>query len=49
MINDQEFDALCQNVTLRMIIYFEFVSLLRLMIEQKYIDVVVIICKLRRV
>ena len=47
--NDQEFDALCQDVILKVTMHPEFVSLLRLVAEQKHVDAVVATCRLRRV
>ena len=49
MTNDQKFDVFCQEVTLRMIMYSKFVSLLQLTAEQKHVNAVMIICELRRV
>lgn len=48
-INNQKFDIFCQNVILKIIIHFEFVFLLRLIIKQKHVDAIIIICELRRV
>lgn len=47
--NDQEFDALCQDVALGVTMHPEFVSLLRLVAEQKHVGAVVATCGLRRV
>ena len=47
--NDQEFDALCQDVVLGVTMHPEFVSLLRLVAEQKHVGAVVATCGLRRV
>ena len=47
--NDQEFDALCQDVASAVTMYPEFVSLLQLVAEQKHVGAVVVTCGLRRV
>ncbi len=47
--NDQEFDALCQDVALAVTMHPEFVSLLQLVAEQKHVGAVVVTCGLRRV
>jgi len=47
--NDEEFDALCQDVALAVTMQPEFVSLLQLVVEQKHVGVVVVTCGLRRV
>ena len=47
--DNQEFDALCQDVALAVTMHPEFVSLLQLVAEQKHVDAVVITCGLRRV
>jgi uracil phosphoribosyltransferase/adenylate kinase/phosphoserine phosphatase len=47
--NDQEFDALCQDVALAVNIHPEFVSLLQLVGGQNHIGAVVVTCGLRRV
>lgn len=47
--DDQEFDALCQDVASAVTMYPEFVSLLQLVAEQKHVGAVVVTCGLRRV
>ncbi|MCJ1377066.1 hypothetical protein MMC17_000156 [Xylographa soralifera] len=47
--NDQEFDALCQDVALAITMQPEFVSLLQMVEEQKHVGCVVVTCGLRRV
>ncbi|MCJ1404901.1 hypothetical protein MMC11_008127 [Xylographa trunciseda] len=47
--NDQEFDALCQDVASKVTMHPEFVSLLQLVAEQKHVSAVVVTCGLRRV
>jgi len=47
--DDQEFDTFCQTVVSEVTIYPEFVSLLQLISEQKYIGAVVITSGLRRI
>ena len=47
--DDQEFDALCQDVALAVTMHPEFVSLLQLVAEQKHVGAVVVTCGLRRV
>ena len=47
--NDQEFDALCQNVASAVSMYPEVVSLLQVVSEQKHVGAVVVTCGLRRV
>lgn len=47
--DDQQFDALCQDVALAVIMHPEFVSLLQLVAEQKHVGAVVVTCGLRRV
>lgn len=45
--NDQEFDALCQDVALAVTMHPEFVSLLQLVAEQKHVRALVVTCGLR--
>lgn len=47
--NDEEFDALCQDVALAVTMHPDFVSLLQLVSEQKHVGAVVVTCGLRRV
>ncbi|OCK85219.1 hypothetical protein K432DRAFT_400421 [Lepidopterella palustris CBS 459.81] len=47
--DDQEFDALCQNVASAVTMHPEFVSLLQLVAEQEHVGAVVVSCGLRRV
>ena len=47
--NDQEFDVFCHNVALAVTMHAEFMSLLRLVVEQEHVAVVVVTCGLRRV
>ena len=47
--NDQDFNALCQDVASAVTMYPEFVSLLQLVAEQKHVGAVVVTCGLRRV
>ena len=47
--DDQEFDALCQDVALAVTMHPELVSLLQLVAEQKHVGAVVVTCGLRRV
>ncbi|KAF2183747.1 hypothetical protein K469DRAFT_582257 [Zopfia rhizophila CBS 207.26] len=47
--DDEEFDALCQDVASAVTMHPEFVSLLQLVAEQEHIGVVVVSCGLRRV
>ena len=47
--NDQDFDALCQDVASAVTMHPEFVSLLQLVVEQKHVGAVVVTCGLRRV
>ena len=47
--DDQEFDALCQNVASAVTMHPEFVSLLQLVAEQEHVGAVVVTCGLRRV
>ena len=46
---DQEFDALCQDVASAVTMYPEFVSLLQLVAEQEHVRAVIVSCGLRRV
>ncbi|KAF7508333.1 hypothetical protein GJ744_009324 [Endocarpon pusillum] len=46
---DQEFDALCQDVASAVTMYPEFVSLLHLVAEQDHVRAVIVTCGLRRV
>jgi uracil phosphoribosyltransferase/adenylate kinase/phosphoserine phosphatase len=47
--DDQEFDTLCQDVASVVTMHPEFVSLLRLVAEQKHVGAVIVSCGLRRV
>ena len=47
--DDQEFDTLCQDVSLAVTMHAEFVSLLQVVSEQEHIGAVVVTCGLRRV
>ncbi|KAI9780695.1 MAG: hypothetical protein M1816_002773 [Peltula sp. TS41687] len=47
--NDQEYDALCQDVSSAVAMHPEFVSLLQLVAEQEHVGAVVVTCGLRRV
>ena len=47
--DDQEFDALCQDVASAVTMHPEFVSLLQLVAEQEHVGAVIISCGLRRV
>ncbi|OCL13444.1 hypothetical protein AOQ84DRAFT_372188 [Glonium stellatum] len=47
--DDQEFDALCQDVASAVTMHPEFVSLLQLVTEQQHIGAVIVSCGLRRV
>lgn len=47
--DDQEFDALCQNVALAVTMHPQFVSLLQLVEKHEHIAAVIISCGLRRV
>ena len=47
--DDQDFDALCQDVASVVTMHPEFVSLLHLVAEQKHIGAIVVTCGLRRV
>ena len=47
--DDQEFDALCQNVASAVMMHPEFVSLLQLVAEQKHVGAVVVTSGLRRI
>jgi len=47
--DDQEFDAICQDVASAVIMHPEFVSLLQLIAEQEHVGAVVVSCGLRRV
>ena len=47
--DDQEFDALCQDVASAVTMHPELVSLLQLVAEQKHVGAVVVTCGLRRV
>ncbi|CAM6002791.1 unnamed protein product [Sphagnum balticum] len=49
MADDQEFNALCEDVASAVTMHPEFVSLLRLVSEQEHVSAVVITCGLRRV
>ncbi|ERF72193.1 hypothetical protein EPUS_02080 [Endocarpon pusillum Z07020] len=46
---DEEFDALCQDVASAVTMYPEFVSLLHLVAEQDHVRAVIVTCGLRRV
>jgi uracil phosphoribosyltransferase/adenylate kinase/phosphoserine phosphatase len=46
---DQEFDAICEDVASSVAMHPEFVSLLQLVAEKKHVGAVVITCGLRRV
>ncbi|TAQ88885.1 hypothetical protein B7494_g2812 [Chlorociboria aeruginascens] len=47
--DDQEFDALCQDVALGVAMYPQFVSLLKMVAKQEHIRAVIVTCGLRRV
>jgi phosphoserine phosphatase len=47
--DDQEFDALCEDVASAVTMYPEFVSLLQLVAEQEHVSTVIVTCGLRRV
>ncbi|KAF8243481.1 hypothetical protein K440DRAFT_55619 [Wilcoxina mikolae CBS 423.85] len=47
--DDQEFNALCEDVASAVTMHPEFVSLLRLVAEQEHVSAVVVTCGLRRV
>ena len=47
--NDQEFEALCQEVASAVVMYPEFVSLLRQTAKQDHIGAVIVTCGLRQV
>ena len=47
--DDQEFDALCQEVASAVTVYPEFVSLLQLVAEQEHVIAVIVSCGLSRV
>jgi uracil phosphoribosyltransferase/adenylate kinase/phosphoserine phosphatase len=47
--DDQEFDALCQDVAMAVTMYPEFKSLLQLVAKQEHVGAVVVTCGLRRV
>ncbi len=47
--NDQEYEALCQEVSSAVAMHPEFVSLLQLVAEQEHVGAVVVTCGLRRV
>jgi phosphoserine phosphatase/adenylate kinase len=47
--DDQEFDALCEDVASAVTMYPEFVSLLQLVAKQEHVGAVVVTCGLRRV
>ncbi|KAI9776078.1 MAG: hypothetical protein M1839_000591 [Geoglossum umbratile] len=47
--DDQEFDALCQDVASAVTMHPEFVSLLQLVAEQEHVGAVIVTCGLRRV
>ncbi|TVY36103.1 hypothetical protein LOCC1_G007561 [Lachnellula occidentalis] len=47
--NDQDFEALCQEVASAVVMYPEFVSLLRQTAKQNHIGAVIVTCGLRRV
>jgi uracil phosphoribosyltransferase/phosphoserine phosphatase len=47
--DDQEFDALCQDVASAVTMHPEFVSLLQLVAEQEHVGMVIVSCGLRRV
>jgi len=47
--NDNEFECICQKVASKVVMYPEFVSLLRLVAKEKHIGGVIISCGLRRV
>ncbi|KAF8848881.1 hypothetical protein BDZ45DRAFT_605209 [Acephala macrosclerotiorum] len=48
-VDDEKFEALCQDVASSVAVYPEFVSLLQLVAEQEHVGVVVVTCGLRRV
>ena len=48
-VNDEEYDALCEDVASAVAMHPEFVSLLQLVAEQKHVGAVVVTCGLRRV
>ncbi len=45
--DDEEFDALCQDVASSVVMYPEFVSLLKLVAEQEHVGAIVFTCGLR--
>lgn len=47
--NDEMFDSICEQVATEVVMYPEFVSLLKLMAKESHIGAVVITCGLRRV
>jgi uracil phosphoribosyltransferase/phosphoserine phosphatase len=47
--DDQEFDAICQDVASAVTMHPEFVSLLQLVAEQEHVGAVVVSCGLRRI
>ena len=47
--DDKDFDAICHDVATQVILYPEFVSLLRLVAEQEHVGAVIVTCGLRRV
>lgn len=47
--DDEEFDSICQEVASSVIIYPEFVTLLKVVAEENHVGAVVISCGLRRV
>jgi uracil phosphoribosyltransferase/phosphoserine phosphatase len=49
MAEDEEFEALCEDVALEVTMYPEFVSLLQMIQEQEHIGAVVVTCGLRRI
>ena len=48
-VDDQEYDALCQDVASTVTMYPEFVSLLQLVTEQEHVGAVIVSCGLRLV
>lgn len=47
--DDEEFDSICQEVASAVILYHEFVALLRLVMKNNHVGAVVVSCGLRRV
>src|ERR1700709_2413871 len=47
--DDEEFDAICQEVASAVIVHPEFVSLLQLVAREKHVGAMIVSCGLRRV